>query len=139
MNELWKRFFAAEDADACDCGCGRHAHDHDELDDELLDDFDEDITVEIEDPDTGETFEFYMADQFEFEGQTYAVLVNEGQDEDEYVIGRMIDGDDGDAYIETLGEEEEDAIYDAYEEILEEYFNEQDDEEDEEDEDEDQD
>lgn len=123
MNELWKRFFAADDADAC--GCGHHNHDH-EADDELDDDFDEDITVEIEDPDTGETFEFYMADQFEFEGQTYAVLVNEGKDEDEYVIGRMVDGDDGDAYIETLGEDEEDAIYDAYEEILEEYFNEED-------------
>lgn len=130
MNQWMKRFRAADDC-ACgegeDCCCG-HLHDE-----ELTE---EDSIIEIEDPETGEKFSFEYADEFEFEGENYCVLVTLDEENPEYVIGRIVEGEDGDSYIETLDEDHSDAVYEAYEALLEEYFDDEDDDEDGEDEDE---
>ena len=51
---------------------------------------DELVTVDsLEDQDTGETFDFALVDEFEFEGQQYAVLV-EMDPEDENEVSAVI-------------------------------------------------
>lgn len=122
MNQ-WMKYLRAADDCACgggeDCCCG-HLHD------EELNENEEDSIIEIEDPETGEKFSFEYADEFEFEGANYCVLVTLDEENPEYVIGRIVEGEDGDSYIETLDEEDSDAVYDAYEALLEEYFDEDD-------------
>ncbi len=103
-----------------DHGCGNHggcSHDHDEL-------LEEDPIIQIVDEETGETYDFFIGDEFEHDGQLYYALVPVAEDEDEelvYVIGRVVE-EDGDAFIETLSDEENEEIYEAYDKILEEYF-----------------
>lgn len=101
------------------CGCGEGhdcCHDHEE------DLFDEESMIEIVDPESGETYQFYYADEFEHEGENYCVLVTDDEESPEYVIGRLVEDENGESFVETLGEDEGDAVYDAYEAILAEEF-----------------
>lgn len=112
----------------CDCCCGHnhdHHHDHDHDHDHCCHDdmeLEEDPIIEIVDPDTGEKFEFYYTDEFEHEDKNYAVLVTMDEENPSYVIGRIVEGEDGESYIETLDDEEGEAVYEAYEKLLAEYF-----------------
>lgn len=101
-----------------DQGHSGHVDDNLELDHDL----DEDMVIQIVDPDTEETFDFYLGDEFEYEDNLYYVLVPVDEvEEPVYAIARIVE-EDGEAYIETLTAEESDEIYQAYEKILEEYF-----------------
>lgn len=116
MNDFLKKLWS-EDHGSCGCGCGcDHYHEHEEEDDPVL---------EIVDPETGEKFNFYFADEFEFEGNDYCVLVTMDEENPEYVIGRMVEDEKGESFVETLSDDENDAVYRAYEELLEEYFEEE--------------
>lgn len=122
MLEYLKNYYSEDNG--CECGGDCHCE---ESADNIVD---EDPMIEIVDPDSGEKFTFYFADEFEHEGNQYCVLVTDDEENPEYVIGRMVE-EDGESFIETLGEEEDDEVYDAYEEILAGSFdNEEEDEED---------
>lgn len=96
--------------------CGHHHH---EIEDE--EDFDNDPMVQIIDEETGETFDFFIGDEFEHEDQLYYVLVPAEEEPSVYVIGKVIIEDD-EAFIETLTDEENDVVYDVYDQILADYF-----------------
>ncbi len=121
---IYNRFYRHHQHDE-DCGCGEHhEHDHD-MDDEF---FEEDALIQIEDEETGEVFDFYMADEFDYKDDLYYVLVPVSDDEDSelvYVIARVVE-EDGESYIETLSDEENEELYDVYDQILEESFSEED-------------
>lgn len=122
MKHWQSRFWDAEKG----CGCGEGedcTHEHSE---EL---FDENSMIEIVDPESGETYQFYYADEFELDGENYCVLVTDDEENPEYVIGRLVEDESGESFVETLGEGEDDAVYDAYEAILAEEFDEDEDEE----------
>ncbi|MDD7401374.1 MAG: DUF1292 domain-containing protein [Eubacteriales bacterium] len=106
--------------------CGAPHCDHDHCDDCDIDE--SDPILELEDPETGEIHSFFLADQFDFEDEDYAVLVPDDEEADEYFIARMGFDENDEAYIETLAEDEVDKIYDAYEQILDEFFADDDDE-----------
>lgn len=106
----------------CDenCGCG-HDHECETEHDELME---EDPIIQIVDEETGESYDFFIGDEFEHNGQLYYALVPASEDDQEelvYVIGKVIE-EDGEAYIETLSDEENEEVYAAYDKILEEYF-----------------
>lgn len=124
MNMFFRyKYWHAED-DACSCGqegCPGCDHEEDFDDgDEAWDN--EDTLIEIEDMESGETFEFQLADEFEHDGEMYCVLIEDKEDADEYYIGRMVEDEDGDFYVETLEEDRVDEIYDAYEQLLDEFI-----------------
>ncbi len=105
------------------CGCGHDHHDHGEHNHELMEG---DPVIQIVDEETGEAYDFFIGDEFEYEDQLYYALVPAADDEElVYVIARVIE-EDGEAYIETLSDEENEEIYDAYDQILEEYFEDED-------------
>ena len=126
MKSLHQNFFH-EDKGCPECG---GCHDTSCHGDEMLSD--EDAIIELVDPDSGETFEFYYADNFDFKGESFCVLVTMDEDEPEYLIARLVDDPSGDVMVETLTEEDDiDAIYEAYDALLEEFFDEEGEEEDE--------
>lgn len=114
MNFYMHPFF-----DHADHTCGDPHCDHDHFDDDIEE---SDPILELEDPETGETLSFFLADQFDFEDEEYVVLVPDDEDAEEYFIARMGFDENDEAYIETLAEDEIDKIYDAYEQILDEFF-----------------
>ena len=89
------------------------------------DEFDDESIIKLTDEETGETFEFVYADNFEFENKTYAVLLTL-DDEPEMVIAEEITGEDGEIAIQTLDEDEADPIYDYYDSLLDEYLEDED-------------
>lgn len=108
------------------CGCSESCECTDEESCDCNDEgslFEEDAVVELEDPDSGETFKFYYSDEFEYKDKTYCVLVTESEDNPEYVIARIVEDEDGDSYVESLDEDESDAVYEYYDKILEESLN----------------
>lgn len=86
----------------------------------------EEYSLQIQDPDTGELFDFILADQFEYEDQAYAVLLPDEEDPEEYFIVRIGEDAEDDSFVETLSEEEAEEVYDAYDKILEDFFAEED-------------
>lgn len=121
------RFFRHHQHDE-NCGCGEHHHEH-----ELEDSFDDESLIQIEDEETGEVFDFYMADEFEHKDDLYYVLVPVSEEDEDmvYVIARVVE-EDGESYIETLSDEENEELYDVYDQILDEAFMEDSDDEDDE-------
>ncbi|HHU53655.1 MAG TPA: hypothetical protein GXZ43_06245 [Clostridiaceae bacterium] len=119
-------FFLNDETDA-GCACGHdHNHDdnsdyteYDEYDEEH--EFDEDAIIELVDPETDEIYQFYLGDEFDYQGDLYYVLVTVDEDDPVYVIARVVE-QDGEAYIETLNDEENEVIYEVYDKILEEIF-----------------
>ncbi|MGB4610459.1 MAG: DUF1292 domain-containing protein [Saccharofermentanales bacterium] len=123
-------FFHNAETDA-GCACGHdHNHNHtgdcseyDEFDgyDEDEDyEFDEDAIIEIIDPDTDEIYQFYLGDEFDYQGDLYYVLITV-DDDPVYVIARVVE-QDGEVYLETLNDDENEKIYEVYDKILEEIF-----------------
>ncbi len=104
------------------CGCG-HDHDHDHEHEWMDENVDfGDSVIQIEDEESGETYDFAIADDFEYEDQLYYVLVPVSDDPEEemvYVIARAVE-EDGEHYIETLSDEENETVYAVYDQILEE-------------------
>lgn len=90
------------------------------------------------DSETGEEYAFEVVDHFDFEDETYTVLVTVQENDDdlaEWVIAKVVSEADGTLGLESLGEPEGDRVYEEYERILAEEF--EDDDEYDEDEDED--
>lgn len=111
-----------------DNGVAEHVHDENCGCEDVELEFDQDAVLEISDPETGETYEFFLADEFDFNDQSYCVLVTTDEENPEYVIARIVpDGEDNWA-IETLTEEEEEGVYDEYDRLLEEWMEEEGDE-----------
>ena len=79
--------------------------------------------VQIIDDETGETFDFFIGDEFEYNEQLYYVLVPAEEEPSIYVIGKVI-FEDGESFIETLTDEENEIVYDEYDRILADYFSE---------------
>lgn len=120
-------FYNAETGSGCTCG---HDHDlnynnnaaeYDELDEyDEHPEFDEELLIEIVDPETDEVYQFYLGDEFDYQDDLYYVLVTV-DDDPVFVIARVVE-QDGEIYIETLEDEENEAIYEVYDKILEETF-----------------
>ncbi len=72
--------------------------------------------IEIVDEETGESYLFYLVDEFDFKDNLYSVLMTQ-EEPYEYIIAR-VDMEDDESYLVSLEEDEEDAVYDYYEEIL---------------------
>ena len=108
-----------------------HDHDHDHAEDVAL--------VTMVDQETGEEFEFEIADEFDFDGELYLVLLTTDEDP-EAVFVRVVTQEDGTEALESLSDEDFDRVSDEYErlcELEEEEGEEEEDEDEEDDEDED--
>lgn len=122
MMKNFLMMYGQADDGVCSCDCCGHDHEHDH-DCQSAED---DVIIQLVDPESGEEYEFIQADMFDFEDQEYCVLVTTDTEEDpQYLIARVVE-EDGEAYVESLAEEEEDAVYEAYEKLLEEEFGEED-------------
>ena len=87
---------------------------------------DEDKTIEIADEETGEKRKAYVDQTFQFNGNTYVVLIidpekDEEEDESFYVIMRFVDKG-GEVLLENLVDKEADVIYDYYDKLCEELY-----------------
>lgn len=117
-----------------------HGHDHDHHDhgEEGLD-FSDAATVTMVDEETGEEFEFYIVDDFDFEGEVFCVLVTVDEEEPEAVFVRVVTMEDGTEGFTTLEEDEFERVAEEYERLCEleadeyEDYDEEDDDEDDED------
>ena len=101
--------------------------------DELIDaiaelDDEGDRVIELKDEETGETTKAIVERTFLFNGNNYVVLILDTVETDEdgeiiqdYVIMRFVDKG-GDVLLESLGEKEEDVIYDYYEKLCDELY-----------------
>ncbi|NLM19676.1 MAG: hypothetical protein GX217_06600 [Clostridiaceae bacterium] len=120
--------YNAETGSGCACGHGHddcHHNDngaeYDEFDEyDEGDEFEEDMMIEIVDPETNEVYQFYLGDEFDYQDDLYYVLVTV-DDDPVFVIARVVE-QDGEIYIETLEDEENEEIYEVYDKILEETF-----------------
>lgn len=78
--------------------------------------------IQLVDEETGETFDFTIADEFDFEDKEYVVLLTLDENP-EYVIAAKVEDEDG-MYVESLSSEMEDIVYDEYSRLLAEEFGE---------------
>lgn len=109
--------------DGCGCGCGHaheehpHHHDHGEGCGCGHDHGPEiDHYVTMVDEETGEEFKFFIADDFEYKGEVYCVLLTT-EEEPEAVIVRVVEDEEGEHFL-SLTEEECDEVYAEYDRIL---------------------
>lgn len=72
---------------------------------ELLGDDLESSTVILEDSETGEEFTFYMLDDFEFENEIYAFMLNV-EEEPEAIFAKVINEADGSMNFQSITGEE---------------------------------
>lgn len=105
-----------------------HDHDHDHAEDVAL--------VTMVDQETGEEFEFEIADEFDFDGELYLVLLTTDEDP-EAVFVRVVTQEDGTEALESLSDEDFDRVSDEYERLCELEEEEGDEEDEEEDDDDD--
>ena len=100
-----------------------------------MDNDERDSIIELEDSETGEVTEFIYADTFDFNGKTYAVLLTNAEKEEdiEMVIMEETTDDSDEIMLKTIDEDQEDIIYDYYDDLCDELF--EDEEEDSEDDD----
>lgn len=94
-------------------------------DSKLFDEEDQDElgpVVLMEDEETGEEFEFIIADTFDYDGKLYSVLLStdEGDEEEAAIFVRMEEGEDGEENFVSLEDDEFDEVYEAYSKIIEE-------------------
>ncbi len=115
MIQLWHE-------DGCCCGAHNHEHEHNhQANNDLTSLFisDDDAVLELEDEITGERLNFVLADEFEFEGKNYGVLVHVTDDEEpSYTIAALTEDDNGEFFVETLTEAEETKVFAEYDRIL---------------------
>ena len=85
------------------------------------DDYDEDDDgspiITMVDTETNEEYQFVIADDFDFEGEVYCVLVTLDEDDPEAVIVRVVGLDDGSEGFESLEDEEFDRVAAEYERL----------------------
>ena len=129
---FYKVFFMADDD--CSCGCGCESGHDGECCDEICED--EDVVV-LTDTETGEEYSFVLVDSFEFEDQEYVVLIDPDEDVDDaeemsLFFMKVTKSEDGEEILTALEDDEDDRVFEAYNELLDEY--EEDEDEDEEDE-----
>ncbi len=102
------------------CNCPEHQHpETEEMTAKDLISEAEDI-IQLVDDATGETYDFAIADDFEYKGKKYIVLLTLA-DEPEYVIAAEVE-EDGEMMIESLSPEEEEDVYAEYMRLLTEEF-----------------
>ena len=92
--------------DGCDC----------ELDDEIFSD--ESMRITMSEAETGEEYEFTIVDDFEFNDNSYCVLVTLDDEDPELVITKVVDVD-GEEGLMSLDEDEADEIYAEYDRLCE--------------------
>lgn len=92
-----------------------HDHDHDHDHDEEL----ESVVITMVDEETNEEYEFVIADDFEFEGEVYCVLVTQ-EDDPEAVIVRVVTMEDGTEGFQSLDDDEFDRVAAEYDRLVEE-------------------
>lgn len=115
---IFQLMYAPEDDKGCGCcepGCceGEGAGEF----------FDEDDFVVLTDTETGEEYSFVMADNFEFEGENYCVLIDPEDVEDEEVslfFMKLVESEDGEEVLVGLDEEEDERVFAAYEKFMDE-------------------
>lgn len=104
------------------CGCHEHSHEDGEafdIHDIMPDDEMEAYTIVMEDEETGEEYKFFMADDFDFEGEVYVVLLSVEEDP-EAIFAKMVTLEDGSEAFESLDDEEFERVADYYVELCEE-------------------
>ncbi|HHX19395.1 MAG TPA: DUF1292 domain-containing protein [Clostridiaceae bacterium] len=85
--------------------------------------FDEDDFVVLTDTETGEEYPFMLVDNFEFEGESYCVLIDPDDIEEEEVsifFMKLIESEDGEEVLTGLDEDEDERVFAAYEEFMDE-------------------
>ena len=87
-----------------------HAHEY-EPEDELA-------LVTMVDQETGEEFEFEIADEFDFDGEIYLVLLTTDEDP-EAVFVRVVTQEDGTEALESLSDDEFDRVAEEYDRLCE--------------------
>lgn len=85
-----------------------------------------DRMIEIADEETGEKRKAYVDQTFQFNGNTYVVLIIDSEDEEDeedsyYYIMRFVDKGD-EVLLENLVGKEADVIYDYYDKLCEELY-----------------
>ena len=105
---MLNQFFCADETDkeTCSCGCG-HDHDHDQDTDDL--ELTESLITMV-DQETGEEYDFIMADDFEFEGQVYCLLLTVDEEEQSAVFVRVEEQEDGTEGFVSLEDDEFDRV-----------------------------
>lgn len=98
------------EADSCGCGCDCCG------DSEMGE-----SVITMTDTETGEEYQFVIADDFAFEDEHYCVLVTmDDEAEPEMIITRVVTMEDGSEGLMSLDESEYDRVYAEYERICEE-------------------
>lgn len=83
-------------------------------------DFDlEDAIITMVDQETGEEYDFIMADEFEFDGEVYCLLMTTDSDEPSALFVRVVEGEDGVETYESLEDDEFDRVAEEYDRLCE--------------------
>ncbi|NCC82830.1 MAG: DUF1292 domain-containing protein [Clostridia bacterium] len=99
------------------CNHEHHHHGEEDLDLEgILPDDIEEYTITMADEETGEEYTFYLADDFEMDGEVYCVLLSV-DDDPEAIFAKVITMEDGNDGFETLEDDEFERVADFYEEL----------------------
>ena len=101
----------------CSCGCGGHQF-HEAFEDLDL----EEAMVTMVDQDTGEEFTFILADEFEFDGHVYCLLLTMDE-EPSAVYVRVEEMEDGTEGFVSLEDDEYDRVDEEYSRLCEEEAN----------------
>lgn len=126
LNQKWMEMMHG-DSCGCGCGCGCSDHDHDQEFHEVDENIGETSVIMV-DEETGEEYEFLIVDEFDFEEQTYCVLLTMDE-EPEPLIVKVQEGEDGMEYYVGLEEEEFEKVSAEYDRLLDEIEDEEDSEE----------
>lgn len=89
---------------------------------------DEKDIITLIDDETGKEISLEHVDAFEYKGNVYDVLltITENEDDTELVFMKEVLDENGELYLESLDDEEDDEVYDAYIDIVEETLEEDD-------------
>ncbi len=122
---FFRTFFMSDDSCGHCSGCDdkENVFEPDtELDDTL--DGEADVVV-LTDTETGEEYSFLMADSFMLDDQEYVVLIDPDEDADEDEMSlffmKVTTSDDGEEILTALDDEEDDRVFDAYNDLLDDY------------------
>lgn len=87
---------------------------------------DEKDIITLIDDETGKEISLEHVDAFEYKGNVYDVLltITENEDDTELVFMKEVLDENGELYLESLDDEEDDEVYDAYIDIVEETLDE---------------
>ncbi len=95
----------------CDCGCG---HDHGDLTDE-----EGEALITMVDQDSGEEFQFILADEFDFEDEVYCLLLTVDEEDPSAIFVRVETMEDGSEGFVSLEDDEFDRVAEEYDRLCE--------------------